>query len=175
MNFIKGKIIQNPSLNTFINLFNHVLFFTNLWIISFNHILLFLNYYFPPVVKEQFYRPAAAWPEPFEMPIYLVLTVIFVLIMWVSNKLKLNFPFPFLLRFIFLCFLLALFISMPTVFRDMLWSRPTCLEKRFIMNPAIRDSRTKLKSGYPGFAGNGTHNFHIDKVLGIFYYFSLYS
>ena len=112
MNFIKGKIIQNPSLNTFINLFNHVLFFTNLWIISFNHILLFLNYYFPPVVKEQFYRPAAAWPEPFEMPIYLVLTVIFVLIMWVSNKLKLNFPFPFLLRFIFLCFLLALFISM---------------------------------------------------------------
>src|SRR3989338_4509307 len=55
------------------------LFFTDLWIFLYVRILSILNRLFPPVVNEQFVRTDVATPQPFQIPLYLILTFVFIL------------------------------------------------------------------------------------------------
>lgn len=64
------------------------LFFTDLWIIIYNPVINFLNFLFPVVEKVSFYRSSVAIPETFEMPLYLLFSVIFVTIIWFVHKLS---------------------------------------------------------------------------------------
>lgn len=81
---------------------------TNIWILTFNYLLLFLNFKYPPILSEQFYRPAAAWPEPFEMPLYLGLTLLFVLLIWqLPKRLK---PVKITFYWLVICFIFLLFV-----------------------------------------------------------------
>ncbi len=49
------------------------LFITDIWVILYIRILTYLNFIHPPILVEQFYRPAAAWPQPFQIPLYLIM------------------------------------------------------------------------------------------------------
>jgi len=53
------------------------LFFTNLWILLYNFLLLFLNTKFPPQPVAGFLTFGSV-PEPYEIPLYLVLTAIII-------------------------------------------------------------------------------------------------
>ncbi len=72
------------TLNRFINFSLFVLAVTNLWIILFTSILTQLSFLHPPVVKEALLRNIA-FPNPAKIPLYLVLTVIFVFLYWCFN------------------------------------------------------------------------------------------
>ena len=67
-----------------------VLFLTNLWIIIYTNLLPVLNFLYPAISTVNFYRPAVAFPEKFEMPLYLLLTFLFVIIIflliWINGK-----------------------------------------------------------------------------------------
>ena len=99
--------------NQTLQLLNISLFITNLWIILYNALLGYLNFLRPPVVQDKLYRPAGAFPEPFDLPLYFILTFIFVLVIVAIQKLARHFPVIKRLKinlFIFL-FLLLVFIS----------------------------------------------------------------
>src|SRR3989304_4655716 len=99
--------------NQTLQLLNISLFITNLWIILYNALLGYLNFLRPPVLQDKLYRPAAAFPEPFDLPLYFILTFLFVLAIVAFHKLIRNFPVIKGLKlnlFIFL-FLLLVFIS----------------------------------------------------------------
>ena len=95
------------------------LFITNVWIILFTNILTFLSYLYPPTTNSQLLRPIS-FPNPFKIPLYLLLTITFVIIIWVFNTVK-NHSNPnqvkpgetrnLLLKLFFLIILLYLFFS----------------------------------------------------------------
>jgi len=61
------------------------LFFTNLWIVLYIRIIPFLNNLFPPIMPHNFIRAEVA-PEPFEIPIYLLLSGLMILLIWLYYK-----------------------------------------------------------------------------------------
>jgi len=71
---------KNKLLNIFLNLFISALFITIVWTNIYVNIIGYLNFIYPPVLKDHFYRLASAFPEEFEMPLYLLLTFIFTLV-----------------------------------------------------------------------------------------------
>ena len=77
---MKRFILENRLLNNLMNFSIQILLLTNLWVILYRTIINFLNHRFSPVIKETFYRPAAVSPEPFEMPLYVLLTFIFIVL-----------------------------------------------------------------------------------------------
>src|SRR3989344_6629085 len=80
-------INNNKSVQSLLNFSLFTLFFTNLWVMLFFEILGFLNSNFKPQIKETFYRPEAVLPEPFEMPLYLLLTFALVgLLVFIFHK-----------------------------------------------------------------------------------------
>lgn len=104
------------TLNSLMGFLVKNLFVANLWIIIFNQIVLFLNFFFPPVLKDRFYRPAAAWPEPFEMPLYLLLSFLFVIAIWLYNKMKFQLKLSLPVLIVVFIFLVLLFTSMLGVY-----------------------------------------------------------
>src|SRR3990172_7558397 len=95
------------------------LFFTNLWIFIYTNLLQFLNSTFPAETPSEFIRTEGL-PEPFEIPLYLVLSLIFVLVVFFFQRLPKNQPasqfrLP-LLKPLTLIFLILLFISNIGVF-----------------------------------------------------------
>lgn len=62
-----------------------VLLVTNIWIFFYNSLLSFLNSRFPPKISEIFYITGAA-PEPFEIPLYLGLTFLFVILIFLLHR-----------------------------------------------------------------------------------------
>src|SRR3989344_5896394 len=62
-----------------------VLLVTNIWIFSYNTLLSLLNSRFPPKISETFYITGAA-PEPFEIPLYLGLTFLFGILIFLLHR-----------------------------------------------------------------------------------------
>lgn len=62
----------------FINFSNSVLLLTNVWIVLYTSLISFLNFKFIPTVQKLYYRPEGIFPEPFEIPVYLLLILFFV-------------------------------------------------------------------------------------------------
>src|SRR3990167_11094603 len=64
------------------------LFFTNTWVILYTNLLRLLNAKFPQQIN-----PSGVWaassPEPFEIPLYIGLTALFVLLTWITDRIKL--------------------------------------------------------------------------------------
>lgn len=85
------------------------LFFTNLWIFFYNNLLKFLNIKFPAIITEPFIRRGAA-PEPFEIPLYFVITFITVIIIYLLHKTLKNNSFVSGSRFIILKLLVLVFL-----------------------------------------------------------------
>src|SRR3990167_8944884 len=69
-----------------INFLIEVLFITNLWIILYTSLLDYLNFLFPPSVNEVFFRNPLANPEPFEISLYIILSVAFLFLIWLYEK-----------------------------------------------------------------------------------------
>ena len=65
-----------------------VLFLTNLWIIIYTNLLPVLNFLYPAISTVNFYRPAVAFPEKFEMPLYLLLTFLFVITIYFTLRVR---------------------------------------------------------------------------------------
>lgn len=59
-------------------------FITNIWILIYTTVLDFLNFNFPPVLHEFFFRNPVAYPEPFEIPLYLILTFITTILIYIA-------------------------------------------------------------------------------------------
>src|SRR3989344_894841 len=70
---------------SFINLANELLVFTNLWIYLYTIILNFLNKAYPADLPQDFIRLEIA-PEPFEIPLYLLLTVALLVVVWLYYR-----------------------------------------------------------------------------------------
>ncbi|OGK22179.1 hypothetical protein A2866_03410 [Candidatus Roizmanbacteria bacterium RIFCSPHIGHO2_01_FULL_39_8] len=54
------------------------LFFTNLWIILYTNLNKYLYFLFPPKITVMFYQAGLGNPEPFEISLYIVLSLLFV-------------------------------------------------------------------------------------------------
>lgn len=65
----------------FIVFLNEVLFLTNAWILIYNNLLRFLNIHFPQSAPVGFIREGAV-PEPFEILLYLTLSVLTIIAIW---------------------------------------------------------------------------------------------
>lgn len=113
------KILENKTLNTLLSFANESLLFTNLWIFLYKTILVYLRSNFISKIPQQFLYPAD-FPEPFEMPLYVGLSVIFVALICLLHKYvfaqiklvdeKINF-FQLVLKIGFFCLLLVLFVN----------------------------------------------------------------
>src|SRR3989344_8340122 len=66
--------------STLLWLANETLLLTNLFVITYKVSLRLLSGLFPPVVNPIFYSRELFAPEPFEIPLYLILSIIFVII-----------------------------------------------------------------------------------------------
>lgn len=92
---------------------------TDIWIVVYTNTLTFLTFFFPPVVEEQFLRDIA-FPKPFDIPLYLGLTMLMIVALWLSKRLarhmgfgSLDFikKFPMVGKICFFVVLLLIFIS----------------------------------------------------------------
>src|SRR3989344_501106 len=93
------------------NLIIASLFFTNLWIFFYNNILFLLNLNFKQKITEAFLFPLAV-PEPYEIPLYLILSftfafIIYLLVKYFAKKIHLNKSFQLMI----LLLLLLLFLT----------------------------------------------------------------
>ncbi|OGK12090.1 hypothetical protein A3B40_05285 [Candidatus Roizmanbacteria bacterium RIFCSPLOWO2_01_FULL_37_16] len=94
-----------------LGLANETLFLTNLFIYTYKILLKILNRLFPPVINTDFFPRELFSPEPFEIPLYLILATVWVIII-LSKSLNL-----FTLRtgpkrwIYFLVLLLAFFLN----------------------------------------------------------------
>lgn len=57
-------------------------FLTNIWVNVYVGILDFLNFRYRPVITEIIYQNPQANPEPYEMPLYIGITVCFIVVIW---------------------------------------------------------------------------------------------
>lgn len=82
------------------------LFVTNLFILLYNNILLVLNIKNKQIIHTAFYFPSAV-PEPYEIPLYLILSGVFILGIFLADKyfLKIKIHIPSFLKWIVLIFL----------------------------------------------------------------------
>lgn len=112
MNILKNKI------NFFIWLF----LITDLWIILYINLVDFFNFTHPPRLTEIFFRSPIANPEPYEIPLYLFLTSIFIFFIWFfkrnSSFISVRLPslanndlIQFIVKIITIGFLLWLFLN----------------------------------------------------------------
>src|SRR3989344_4527395 len=65
---------------TIISFANQALFLTNLFVFTYKILLKLLNRWSPPVENPDFFSRELFAPEPFEIPLYLILSIIFVII-----------------------------------------------------------------------------------------------
>ena len=97
--------------NGLIDFFLKVLVITNLWIILFTNSLTYLSFLYPPIIKEHLLRNIA-FPNPFKIPLYIVMTLISVTVIWVVQKLcSINLRVSIFLKLPLLILLCLLFLS----------------------------------------------------------------
>lgn len=97
-----------------ISFLTEVLFFTNLWIIIFTKSIDYLNFLFPSHINEIFYRNPLANPEPFEISLYLFLSMIFLSTIFLRLSLQNRLKIPILnttVKFLISLLLLLLLVS----------------------------------------------------------------
>lgn len=110
------KILNHKIFNLLIEAF----FISDLWIFLYNFILNFLNHKFPLKVVTHFVIPGES-PEPFEIPLYLTLSCLTAIAIYLFHK-KIKYFFSYLARFdrspifnlfklIFSVFLFILFVN----------------------------------------------------------------
>lgn len=96
-----------------INLVINALFLTNLWIILYTKLNDYLYFRFPPHQIEIFFRQGLGNPEPFEIPLYILLTLTITALIWLYYRfVKKNVGhIPPILKYIVLLLLFVLFVS----------------------------------------------------------------
>ena len=122
LNSLVNKLINNNRINITISFCIETLFVTNSWIILYTKLNDYLYFRFPITLKETFYRSGFGNPEPFEVPLYLIFSFLFICIILyyraffsrydrvVEGFFK-NKPMYHIARYITFFFLLLLFIS----------------------------------------------------------------
>lgn len=104
---------RRSKINSLIFFANLSLLTTNIWIILYTSLIDFLNFKFPARTDEIFYRPGAAFKEPFEMLLYILITFLFVLAIWLFRKkiIEIQSTLPNSLNALFLPLLFVIFIT----------------------------------------------------------------
>ncbi|MBI4009311.1 hypothetical protein HY357_03690 [Candidatus Roizmanbacteria bacterium] len=99
-------------MNLIIGFANEVLLFTNIWIFLYNNILRFLDIHFPAQVNGEFIRSGAV-PEPFEISLYLFLSFLMVLFIFLLHRYFKKTPpgYHLITRYIIFVLLLLLFLK----------------------------------------------------------------
>lgn len=124
---MNNKISSNNNFfNTVLNYVVEVLFVSNLWIFLFNFLLKFFNHKFPIVQPTNFVIPGVS-PEPFEIPLYLLLSFFTVFIIFFLHKIiyqKFNFLTRFKTTTMFIVFKLVFLIFLFLVFINNLGDYP---------------------------------------------------
>ena len=75
-------------MSDFLYLANITLFLTNLFVFTYKILLKLLNRWFPPIQDPNFIAKKLLSPEPYEIPLYLGLTFIFVIVILFISKRK---------------------------------------------------------------------------------------
>lgn len=81
------KVLKDNPINEFTGFLIETLFFTNIWIFFYKLLLLILRNKFPTAVTEGFLIPLN-FPEPFEIPLYLALSLLLVIVIFLLHKYK---------------------------------------------------------------------------------------
>lgn len=91
-------------MSSIIGFANEALFFTNIWVFLYTNLLSFLNKRLPPIpIQEKFIRPDYK-PEPYEIPLFLLLSIVFTLIIFLyyryvkkyfSHKIAITLPYKY--------------------------------------------------------------------------------
>ena len=93
-------------------LINEALLITNLWVFFYNNLLFYLRLKIPPPSIAAF---VVVWPkpEPSEIPLYLILTFVAVIVIYFLHKyfLKANLVSNKIANYVFFAFMLIVFIS----------------------------------------------------------------
>ncbi|MBI4009305.1 hypothetical protein HY357_03660 [Candidatus Roizmanbacteria bacterium] len=106
--------------NDVVNFLIAVFFVTNIWIILYNTVLTFLTFLNPPVLSDQLLQQNISFPNPFKIPLYLSLSTISVLLIWLyyrfspvflERRQHNNGQAIFLLKLVLSLFLILLFLS----------------------------------------------------------------
>jgi len=106
--------IRNLSLEKIISFLIEALLFSNLWILIYTTILSTLRLIFPEKPNDAFLiSGAGVSPEPFEIPLYLLLTFFLIVIIYFlhRNLKKILFPIHPVIKLVFLVILATLFIK----------------------------------------------------------------
>lgn len=85
--------MNNKKVDSVVFYTNVVLIFTNVWVFLYTSLIDFFNFSFPPHVTETFYREAVSFPEPYEMPLYIMLSFLGVLGLYIFCRI-----IPFILQ-----------------------------------------------------------------------------
>ena len=72
---------------TILWLTNEALLLTNLFVFTYKILLKLLNRFYPSVVNPNFFSKELFAPEPFEIPLYLGLSFVWVMTIFILNKL----------------------------------------------------------------------------------------
>lgn len=80
-----GSILKNHYLGIFLSYAIDILVFTNIWIYSYWYLLDYLNKHFPFTPSTSFIVKVKLYlsPEPFEMPLYIILTIFLIVIIYI--------------------------------------------------------------------------------------------
>lgn len=82
MNFVYHRIISNSRLNSLINFCLVSLFLTNLWIIIYLSSIDYFFFAYRPIIKEIIYGNPLPNPEPYEISLYIIFSLMFVFAFW---------------------------------------------------------------------------------------------
>lgn len=72
-------------MTTLLSFANETLLLTNLFLQVYKILLEFLNFFFPPGLNPNFFSKKWFSPEPFEIPLYLILSIIWVIIIFTRS------------------------------------------------------------------------------------------
>ncbi|OGK17072.1 hypothetical protein A2774_05105 [Candidatus Roizmanbacteria bacterium RIFCSPHIGHO2_01_FULL_39_12c] len=104
------------TINITISALCEVLFFTVTWILVYTNTIDYLRFTYHPEIKEIIYQSPLANPEPYEIPLYLLLTLVFIFLIWLysshlKNLQKIWLNTPLLIKILSFIILLATFFS----------------------------------------------------------------
>ena len=109
---------REKNMNSLLDFSIKALFLTNVWIIIYTKLVDYLNYRFPASLSETFFRNGLGNPEPFEIPLYIFLSLLFVIMIWFFYNFKPALKIPALdktflsvIKILVFLLLLILFLS----------------------------------------------------------------
>src|SRR3989344_4490574 len=140
-------MLKKGIMSILIGLINQTLLLTNLFVFTYKIGLKLLNRLFPPTINLDFYVKELFAPEPFEIPLYLIFSIIFVIIIFVLRFMSF-WQVPTLRRdasristwIIFLVLLLLFFVNIG--------GYPLKNDIQFIENPVDLKTSVLILSAY---------------------------